>query len=48
MDARFASKSAASRCFAAAACSSARIFPPLDTASVAVVSICVLPLRITG
>ena len=35
-------------CTAAAACSSARICPLLDTAIIAVVSICILCLRLRG
>lgn len=45
MAARFASCHTGSRCFAAA-CSSARITPILDTAVILVVSICILCLRI--
>lgn len=51
MAARFTSNGTSSNCCsAAAACSSARIIPVLDTAVILVVSICIflLPLRICG
>jgi len=47
MTARFVSESTASRC-CAAACSSARMIPILDTVTILAVSICVLCLRILG
>lgn len=47
MAARFSShKFTANCCSCAAACSSARIIPILDTAIIAVVSICVICLRV--
>jgi len=51
MAARFTTmKTNANCCTTAAACSSARIIPVLDTAIILVVSICIflLPLRILG
>ena len=52
MAARFASmKTCSNCCNSAAACSSARIIPILDTAMILVVSICIiclLPLRVLG
>ena len=47
MTARFVSSNTGFNCCCAAACSSARIIPVLDTAINLVVSICVVLLRIT-